>query len=122
MSEQPTPDQQLAAIRVEATVRPVRYTVSCLPEDDINGPPFGIDVEYCGGGRWAVTRLGACLGVDGEWDEGVKPYGRGDDWLNGHRFDLDTALRLAREAAPNVTVNGYTVADALAMRARRDQR
>lgn len=38
---------------------------------------------------------------------------REDDWLAAHRFDLDTALKLAREAAPHVTVNGRTVADAL---------
>lgn len=99
----------------EATVRVVSYTVNCLPEDDVNSSVFAIEVEYRGGGRWAVTRHGSCLGADGTWDFGVKPYERGDDWLNAHRFDEQTALKLAKEHAPLVTVNGHTVADALRM-------
>jgi hypothetical protein len=42
----------------------------------------------------------------------VKPHGRSAAWLAAHRFDLDTALRLAQAAAPTVTVNGRTAADA----------
>ncbi|WP_399559229.1 hypothetical protein OH809_45500 (plasmid) [Streptomyces sp. NBC_00873] len=95
-----------------ATCQAVCYEVSILPEGDINRHVFNIDVEYRGEGRWAVTRHGSCLGTDGEWAEGVKEYDRGDDWLNAHRFDLDTALRLARDAAPHVVVNGHTAADA----------
>jgi hypothetical protein len=34
-------------------------------------------------------------------------------WLAEHRFDLDTALTLAREKAPHLKVNGWTVADEL---------
>lgn len=97
-------------------VQPTAYTVNCLPEDDINASVYAVNVEYRGEGRWAVTRHGSCLGSDGEWDFGVKPYDRGDDWVATHRFDLDTALKLAREAAPHVTVNGHTVAEALALR------
>ncbi|MEV0779221.1 hypothetical protein [Streptomyces sp. NPDC050428] len=95
-----------------ATCQPVRYEVSILPEGDINRHVFNIDVEYRGDGRWAVTRHGSCLGADGEWADGVKPYDRGNEWLNAHRFDLDTALRLARDAAPHVVVNGHTALDA----------
>ncbi|MEV8353162.1 hypothetical protein ACFVTT_23410 [Streptomyces niveus] len=96
----------------EATCLPVRYEVSILPEGDINRHVFNIDVEYRGAGRWAVTRHGSCLGADGTWDFGIKEYDRGDDWLNSHRFDLDTALRLAREHAPHIVVNGETALDA----------
>jgi hypothetical protein len=100
----------------EPTVQPVRYTVTCLPEDDVNSHVFAIDVVYRGTGRWAVQRgEHACLGADGTWAQGVKEYDRGNEWLDTHRFDLDTALKLAREAASLITVNGYTVADALAM-------
>ncbi|MGK5628566.1 hypothetical protein [Streptomyces sp. URMC 123] len=93
------------------TVQATRYTVSCLPEDDVNARHYEITVEYRGGGRWAVTRFSTCLGVDGTWALGIKPYDRGDDWLDAHRFDLDTALHLAKKAAPSVTVNDVTAAD-----------
>ncbi|MEV6146390.1 hypothetical protein [Streptomyces sp. NPDC051992] len=95
-----------------ATCQATEYEVSILPEGDINRHVFAITVEYRGVGRWAVTRHGSCLGTDGEWAQGVKPYDRGDDWLTTHRFDLDTALRLARDAAPHIVVNGHTALDA----------
>jgi hypothetical protein len=107
----------------EATVTATEYTVNCLPEDDVNSFVFQIRVQYRGDGRYAVIRGGdMCLGADGTWDFGVKEYDRGDDWLNSHRFDLDTALKLAKEQAPLVTVNGHTVSDALAGRERRAER
>ncbi|MEO3976756.1 hypothetical protein [Streptomyces sp. CAU 1734] len=95
------------------TVRPVKYAVCALPENNINYRHYMIEVQHRGKGRWAVTQIDRCLGADGTWAEGIKPYGRGEQWLADHRFDLDTALRLASEAAPHIVVNGYTVADAL---------
>ncbi|MEU0836076.1 hypothetical protein [Streptomyces sp. NPDC005969] len=95
-----------------ATCQATEYEVSILPEGDINQQVFVITVQYRGVGQWAVTRHGSCLGVNGTWADGVKPYDRGDDWLADHRFDLDTALALARKAAPHVVVNGHTAADA----------
>jgi len=95
------------------TVRPTRYTVNLLPETDINGHVFEITVEYRGASRWAVLRHGQCLGADGAWDYEMRPSEREDDWLDTHRFDLDTALRFAQEQAPLITVNGLTAADAL---------
>ena len=107
----------------EATVQASDYSVSCLPEDDINSIVFQIRVQYRGEGRYAVIRGGdMCLGADGTWDFGVKEYDRGDDWLNAHRFDLETALRLAKEQARLVTVNGHTVSDALSTREKRAER
>ncbi|MGW2863345.1 hypothetical protein [Streptomyces sp. NPDC001205] len=107
----------------EPTVRAVEYTVNCVPDDDIDSAAFELRVQYRGQGRYAVIRHGhSCLGADGTWDEGVKPYGRGDTWLNDHRFDLDTALSLAKAAAPRITVNGFTVADAIAMQHKRAER
>lgn len=114
--------QQEAANAPEPVVHAAEYTVNCLPEDDLDSHVFEIRVQYRGNGRYAVIRAGSCLGADGTWDYGVKEYDRGDDWLNAHRFDLDTALRLAKEQAPLVTVNGHTVADALAMRQKRAER
>ncbi|ONK09484.1 hypothetical protein [Streptomyces sp. MP131-18] len=100
-----------------ARIQPTRYEVNCLPEDDINGHSFALAVEYRGRDRWAVVRHGQCLGADGTWSYESVPSERTDEWLDHHRFDLGTALRLALAAAPSVTVNGWTVADALAMHA-----
>jgi hypothetical protein len=99
----------------EPEARVTQYRVNCLTDDDINGHLFGITVEYRGRGLWAVNRLGRCLGTDGVWDYESIPSEREDEWLATHRFDEETALQLAREAAPHVTVNGFTVADALRM-------
>lgn len=96
----------------DPSAQATRYEVSILPEDDINRPVFTIDVEYRGEGRWAVVRHGSCLGTDGIWEFGVKEYDRGDAWLDAHRFDLETALALAKKAAPHLTVNGHTAVDA----------
>lgn len=99
---------------VPATVRPPQFEVSLLPEDDINYPLFVIAVESRGAGRWAVVRHRQCLGADGEWSWESIPSEREDEWLATHRFDLETAKRLAIEAAPGVYINGMTAAQALA--------
>lgn len=98
----------------EPTVRTTGYTVSCIPEGSVDAHVFEIQVEYAGRGRWAVRRLADCLDVDGEWDYEMRPSEREDGWLDQHRFDLDTALKLAKEAAPKITVNGWTVGAVLA--------
>ncbi|HEY9413313.1 MAG TPA: hypothetical protein VIQ30_01015 [Pseudonocardia sp.] len=102
--------------------RITEYTVCALPEDDINSGSYAITVAYRGRGLWAVLRHRMCLGTDGEWDYESIPSEREDEWLATHRFDVHTALRLALEAAPKVTVNGWTVADALAAAKRREAR
>lgn len=99
------------------TVRPTRYEVCAIPEDNINYPAFALTVEYRGRDRWAVVRHGSCLNSTGGWDWESMPSGREDEWLATHRFDLDTALELAREAAPHITVNGHTVGEVLADKA-----
>ncbi|WP_328545411.1 hypothetical protein [Streptomyces europaeiscabiei] len=107
----------------EATVLATEYSVSCVPEDCVDSFIFSTRVQYRGSGRYAVIRGGdMCLGADGTWDHGVKEYDRGEAWLDAHRFDLDTALRLAKEQAPLVTVNGHTVTDVLAMQKDREKR
>lgn len=102
----------------EPTVRATRYEVSLLPATDINAGVFALAVEYRaqldGADLWCVSRYGRCLGADGEWDYEPIPSSRTKEWIASHRFDLDTAIRLAKEAAPHVMVNGHTVADAIA--------
>lgn len=113
-------------------VRATRFEVSLLPENFPDGDVWSVIVEYRGGGLWAVRCRTRTLGADGSWSQGYAwrggdrepatdaewdDYNRGEDeWLAAHRFDLDTALRLAREAAPGVTVNGITAAEALRRR------
>jgi hypothetical protein len=98
---------------VEVVPRVTEYTVCALPEDDINAGSFAITVAYRGRNLWAVSRHRRCLGADGNWDYESIPSERRDEWLAAHRFDEQTALRLAVEHAPKVTVNGWTVDAAL---------
>jgi len=109
MTSQPTADQQYPV-----EVRITRYAVCAYPGDDINRGHFVVTVEDRGGGRWAVCQYGMCLNTSGGWDYEPIPSERRDDWLATHRYDLDTALRLAQQAAPKITVNGSTIADVLA--------
>ncbi len=90
------------------------YTVCALPLDRREAGHFSITVEWRSEGRWAVCRFRQCLDANGEWDFERSPSNREDEWLDAHRFDLDTALWLAQQAAPTITVNGYSIADVLA--------
>lgn len=95
------------------------YTVSAAALDDYDGYEYRITVAWRGRDRWAVSRHGRCLGSDGEWDYEPIPSEREDGWLDAHRFDLDTALQIARDAAPKLTVNGGTWAEWQAAHAAR---
>ncbi|MFE7233961.1 hypothetical protein ACFVAF_25490 [Streptomyces sp. NPDC057596] len=97
MTEQPEP-----------TVQATSYEVSLLPEGDVNRLVFTLKVEYRGDGRWAVVRHRQCVNAAGEWSWESVPSEREDEWLAAHRFDLETALKLAKEHAPKVMVNGMT--------------
>jgi hypothetical protein len=113
----------------EPVVQPAKYLVSCLPEGHDDCFLFTIQVEYRGNGLWAVKQRSQTLGSDGTWSWGFR-WSEGDrepatdtemesfdkeqqEWLAEHRFDHDTALRLAREHAPRLAYRGYTVTDAL---------
>lgn len=96
----------------EVHVQTTEVEVSVLPEGDINRHLFTITVAYRGDDRWAVVRHGQCLGTDGAWDYEVRPSEREDEWLNTHRFDFQTALKLAADEAPGLRVNDHTAVDA----------
>ena len=104
----------------EPTVRVTRYEVTCLPPDHPEAHHFTVRVENRGRGLWAVTDGAHCLGKDGRWDYEPLPSNREDDWRASHRFDRDTALDLAKKAAPRMTVNGWTVERVLADIAARE--
>lgn len=98
----------------EPFVKATRYRVCSLPEDNINARYFVLHVEYRRDSQCVVrqpTEPALCLGTDGtwEWESGVT-----DEWIATYRHDFDTAMRLAKDAAPDVTVNGRTAADVLA--------
>jgi hypothetical protein len=86
------------------------YTVSCLPEGHPERGHFEITVERWRGELWRLNHCGYYLTAPGKWSP---------DYHQATHVDLDTALLLARQEAPKVTVNGYTVADALKMGAGR---
>lgn len=91
------------------------YAYTALPEGHDDSPHFTVYVRYRGAGRWAVMRYDRdALGVDGEFNWEPSPSNREDDWLDTHRFDLETAQRMAREVAPKMRVNGWTVDRVLA--------
>jgi hypothetical protein len=103
--------------------RVTEYKVSVFPDRMANSKDrmaaseadtWSLTVAWRGQNRWSVMRFSECLGADGEWDWEAGPSSREDDWLAAHRFDLDTALRLAAEHAPKVTVNGITALEILA--------
>lgn len=97
----------------EPTVRPTAYVVTAAPDwDHPDADLWDIEVSYRGGGKWGVYNRTRCLGADGEWSWESIPSERRDEWLAAHRFDLDTALRLAKEQAPLVTVNRLTIEQA----------
>lgn len=118
----------------EPTVRPACHWVSCLPEGDVNFNAFLLRVEYRGDGRWAVTDGHRFFAADEAcshgfgWarepvgDEEMDAFERDREaWLAEYRFDEETALRIAREVAPLMTVNGWTVQDALDKAAAAEQ-
>lgn len=108
--------------------RVTEYKVSVFPPgmadgDDLlaaeEADTWSLTVAWRGRRQWAVLRGPYCLGADGELDYEMRLSERGDDWLAAHRFDLETALRLAAEHAPKVTVNGITALEILAKHEKR---
>ena len=93
----------------EATVRPTRYAVTCVPPDAApDAYTWALHVEERRDGSWIVTD-GVCW-LDADLTFQDRPY-------PACCHDLDTALRLAREAAPQIVINGRTVEQALALAA-----
>lgn len=99
----------------EPTVEATRYTVSLLPETALEYTVFAISVERRVPGGWAVLRNSWCLSADGEWEFEPRPSERTDEWIASHRFTVDRAIELAKAAAHDVTVNGWTAAKLLEM-------
>ena len=88
-----------------AVVRPSRYTVTCVPPDAApDAHVWALHVEEKRDGNWVVTDGFGYLGPDLVFED--RPYPQ-------CLFAVDTALALAKEAAPLVVINGRTVTQAL---------
>lgn len=91
------------------------YTLSVLPDDDVNEYLYAISVHRArqmdGTELWAVRWMGRCLNRRLGWDYEPIPSSRTKRWLATHRFPLDEAMRLARAAVPDITVNGRRARD-----------
>jgi hypothetical protein len=110
----------------EIFIKPVRYEVSVFPPAMQAAPGSAMDagmwlvtVDDRGLGKWAVIYgsaggRGRVLSTRGEWDFEPIPSSRTDEWLDAHRFDLDTALKHAEQQAPFIKWNGMTAMDVLA--------
>jgi hypothetical protein len=108
----------VAAAREDAT----EFVVSAHPDrESINWDSFAIRVKNCGRYGWGVIRWSRCLNRAGDWVNQPDRDDRDDAWFAEHRFDLDTALRMARAAAPHLRANGATLAEVLAFEAERGE-
>ncbi|NUU22436.1 MAG: hypothetical protein HOV68_13115 [Streptomycetaceae bacterium] len=92
----------------------VHFTVCCAPEEAVvDAHAWAVHVKRHRGGGWSVTDgADVCYG-------GGTAHDRRADCAAQHRFDEDTARRLARQAAPTVVVLGRTPAEFLAELAAR---
>jgi hypothetical protein len=106
------------AVRYPTYDMVTEYEFSCFPPGHPERRHFTVYVRYRGTvkGRhtYAVMRWDReAYGTDGEFDWEPSTSNREDGWLETHRFDLTTALRLAQEIAPRLKINGHTVADVM---------
>lgn len=99
--------------RTGVTTTVTRYTITAVAEaqqNTLDAEGFEVHVELVGQmdgpPRWAVRRRHYCIHRSGRWDFEPQPSSRTDRWLSSHRFDLETALRLAEKAAPALVLNG----------------
>lgn len=89
---------------MEIFEQPIEYVVSAVPLEWPAARHFSAKIKYLRPGEWFVERLGEFLTDAGEWT-----YTRSERAV----FELEEAFEFARTAVPHLTVNGYTVADAL---------
>jgi hypothetical protein len=105
---------------MDVTVEPSRYEVTAYPFFNDDRYHFSITVERRSADRWAVLdRMGRCWSEGAQkWEHELYPSSRTDEWKAGFRYPLNEALDIARRLAPGLTVNGFTVQDAIAVAVR----
>jgi hypothetical protein len=87
------------------TVIITRYEISCLPVGHPERHHFALTVERCRDGLWEVSNGGFVLDFDGHSHFTSRPE---------FRTDLETALARAKDGAPRLVVNGWTLEQVLA--------
>lgn len=103
--------------------RVTKIEVSAVPFDLPGAHHFSLWVELRSEGRFCVSNgFSEVLDVDGDWVWESRPSERGDDFIARTRYDLETAMAMARAAAPSVTVNGFSVEDGIRMAIARKER
>ncbi|MFI6986075.1 hypothetical protein ACIBSV_46985 [Embleya sp. NPDC050154] len=91
------------------SIRPTHYQVSALPAAHPACRDYALDIHWHHRtDTWSVAYADTCHAPDGTGHPQVA------DCHIHHRYPLDRAIAIAERAAPHVTVNGRTVADALA--------
>lgn len=108
----------------EPQVRATHYEVTLVPRERANGRWYIVHVASHGHGKWIVyrehcevgqTKPGLhCLAADGTWFVPDDP-----SWFSAPAYELEEALRLAKEAAPGVVVAGRSAAEEAAHEAAR---
>lgn len=73
---------------------------------------FALTVRWTGEDRYAVVRHQQAMAADGSWAWQTADNRSSEEWLAEHRFDLERALALAHQYAPEVRVNGITARQA----------
>lgn len=102
-------DLGAAVVRVETT----EYRVSAFPDPTHElARHYTVTVQQRGGDRWAVLHNGLCLSADGVWDYDDAETRAGAGWVDSHRFDLETALSLAKGQAKVVRFRNIKAATA----------
>lgn len=101
-----------AKVRTQAT----EFMVTAVPEEldelDLDTWAFQLTVARRGPHSWAVIRRGRVWEESsGKWVDEPHPSSRDDEFIARTRYNLNTALSIAERLAPDVTVNGYTIAD-----------
>lgn len=98
-------------------MRITEIEICALPYEDEDAHAFTIKVCRRGPKAWALIRHGSCWDkVEKTWDYESVPSERTDEWLASHRYvNMREASEAAKEIAPFLTVNGWTVEQALRM-------
>lgn len=97
-------------------VYPTQYLVSCFPLDDEDSTTWSVKVELRGKDRWAVLHMGYCYDIDANAEYEPLSSSRTDEFLAKFRFDLNTALDVARKVAPKLIINDLRAEDVVRWR------
>jgi hypothetical protein len=94
-----------------------KISFSLLPLDHDDRFTYTVNVEYRGNGNYAITRLGRCLNVNGEWELDSTSHIKSDEvlkaYITTHRFNYWEACVKARKLCRDLVVNKIPVKDVL---------